>query len=241
MVVGFVRLYRDRNWRTLTVIAGGAGPLLLVYAKQIRLSALYYLTGLFACLALAGLKAIASAGRTTRISLATVAGVLFALQYPVGINVSIRSKPWYPTAGPTLVRLWEKDMERGTIAKVVVGIGAGGAMPNNESVRFCSGLLFHAMAFHATKQAILEAFLAMRDGIRANENEKTPLLVYTSEWASCSQVHKALQDLGYTCLERTHVGAADVPGDRFVWRRGRFTIIHVDANEIFDPWNRGAI
>jgi hypothetical protein len=237
MIGGFVRLCRERNWKVLTLVVAGAGPVLLVYANQVRLSPLYYLTGLFACLALAGLEGIASMGRTARIGFAAVAGVLFALQYPVGINVALRAKPWYPLAGPTLVRLWEKDPERGPIAKISVGIGAGGAVPNLERVRFCSGLLFHPLAFHAAKQTLLDSFTAMKDGIQARENEKTPMLVYTSEWASCSQVHKALQDLGYTCTERTHLGPADMRAERYVWRRDRFTIIHVDAWETFDPWN----
>jgi hypothetical protein len=241
MIVGCVRLCRERNWRALAAVAAGTGPILLVYSSQIRLSPLYYLTGLLACLALAGLDGIASAGRTARTALAAVAGVLFVVQYPLGINVALRAKPWYPPAGPTLVRLWEKDLDRGPIAKISVGIGPGGSLPNLERVRFCSGLLFHPLALHAAKQALLEAFVAMKDGIRVRENEETPLLVYTSEWASCTQVHKAFQDLGYTCTERTRVGPADSPGDRFVWRRDRFTIIHVDAWEIFDPWNHRSL
>ena len=237
MAVGFIRLCRERNWKALAIVAAGAGPVLLVYANQVRLSPLYYLTGFFACLALAGIEGIASAGRTARISLAAVAGVLFAVQYPLGINVVPRAKPWYPPAGPTLVRLWEKDLERGPFAKISAGIGPGGLVPNLERVRFCSGLLFHPLAFHAAKQTLLEAFAAMKDGIRVRENEETPVLVYTSEWASCAQVHKALQDLGYTCAERKHVGPADAISDRFVWRRDRFTVIHVLAWQTFDPWN----
>ena len=136
-------------------------------------------------------------------------------------SMCVRSKPWYPPAGATLVRLWEKDLNHGPLAKITLGIGPGGGV-TFSGVRFCSGLLFHSLAFHAAKQALLEGFSAMKDGIQAIEKEETPLLVYTSEWASCSQVHKALQDLGYTCTERTHLAPEDSPGERFVWKRALY-------------------
>ena len=166
MMIGAVCLFRKKQWRTIAAVTAATGPLLFVYASQIRLSPLYYLTGFFACLGLAGFDGIASAGRRTKIGLATVAGVLFLVQYPLGINVALRSKPWYPAAEPTLVRLWEKDLDHGPLAKITLGIGPGGAVPNLERVRFCSGLLFHSLAFHTAKQALLEGFSAMKEGIR---------------------------------------------------------------------------
>ena len=67
------------------------------------------------------------------------------------------------------------------------------------------------------------------------------MLIYTSEWASCSQVQMALQDLGYTCVERTAVGDAAAPGDRFLWKRGDRTIVQVGESTIFEPWKHPAL
>jgi len=112
----------------------------------------------------------------------------------------------------------------------------GGTVANREAVRFCSGLLFHPLALHNVRRQILEASDVMKETIESHETEMPPLLVYTSEWSTCSQVHKALQDLGYSCIEQTHIGNDDKPGDRFVWKRKNHTILHIDVWEIFDPW-----
>ena len=137
---------------------------------------------------------------------------------------------------------FEEGLDHGPLRpESALGIGPGGAVANLERVRFCSGLLFHSLAFHAAKQALLEGFSAMKDGIQAIEKEETPLLVYTSEWASCSQVHKALQDLGYTCTEQTHIRPKDHRASGSCGSAGHFMIIRVDAWEVFDPWNRRSL
>ena len=241
ILVGTVRWCLERRWRELGMVAAGAGPILFVYWTQVRLSPLYYLTGLLACLAFAGLRYLVApagmgivaspglaadssrttpaadgdrscrsgtaGGRGVRTGLVAVAAVFFLVQYPVGINIVVREKPWFRCPAAPLVRLWHKDLTTGPIAEVELDIGPGGAVANLERVRFCSGLLFHPLAYHATRAVILDCFAAMKDTIGSCESGG-PLLIYTSEWASCSQVQMALQDLGYTCVERTAVGDA---------------------------------
>ncbi len=240
ILLGTARLVADRQWRILAIAAAGIVPILFVYGSKVYGSPLYFLIALFACLALAGIQAIAQAGSLARMALATVAGLLFLVQYPIGVNVTLRSKPYFPVAEPTLVHLLDRDLSSGPIAKVSVGIGPGGVVSNTEHIRFCSGLLFHPMALHAVKQKLLDAFDAMKDCIGSHEIDRPTLLVYSSEWATCTQVNKALQDLGYTCIDRVHLGPDDVPGDRFTWKRGENAIVHVNAWEIFDPWKHAA-
>ncbi|MEI8372056.1 MAG: hypothetical protein WCJ35_04380 [Planctomycetota bacterium] len=234
---GIFRLFRQRRWDVLAMVAAGVVPIVAVYRTLTYGSPLYFLAALFACLAAVGVQGIMTAARRNQIVLGIAAGLLFAVQYPVGINLSLRSKSRYPVAEPTLVHLGEWQLSSSPISKIALGIGPGGSVANTENVRFCSGLLFHPLALHNVKRQINEAFEAMKQAIQSHEAERPPLLVYTSEWCTNTQVHKALQDLGYTCVERAHVGLADTPGDRFVWRRDRFTIIHLDAWEIYAPWN----
>jgi len=236
IVTGVFQLCRQRRWQVLALVAAGVIPMLTVYRTLIYGSPLYMLTALFACLAAAGIEGILTAPRRIQIIAGVAAGLLFVVQYPVGINISLRTKPWYPVAQPTLVHFAEWQPSIGPISKIAVGIGPGGAVANRERVRFCSGLLFHPLALHSVRRQILEAFEVMKRTIKSHETETPPLLIYTSEWCTCTQVHKALQDLGYSCIERTHIGGDDKPGDRFVWKRENLTIVHIDASEIFDPW-----
>ena len=219
------------------MVAAGVTPTLAIYGTMTYGSPLYFLTPLFACLAAVGVQGILSSARPTQIVFGLAAGLLFAVQYPLGVNLSLRAKPWYPVAEPTLVQLGEWQPSRGPISRIALGIGPGGAVANTEAVRFCSGLLFHPLALHSVRRQILEAFEVMEQTIQRHETEQPPLLVYTSEWCTCTQVHKALQDLGYSCIERTHIGEDGKPGDRFEWKRENHTILHVDAWEIFDPWD----
>ena len=133
--------------------------------------------------------------------------------------------------------LGEKSFSSGPLSKVTLGIGPGGAVANTEGVRFCSGLLFHPLAFRNVKQQALEAFLKLKDYLHSHENDQPGLLIYTSEFSSSSQVNMALQDLGYSCQERTNRESPQGRIIRFVWKRGDQAVTHISTDMVLDPWN----
>jgi hypothetical protein len=232
IALGTFQLLAGRQWRVLLIVAAGMLPVLLFYGKGIYGSPLYYTIPLFALLALWAVQEFPHTGRQAKLWLGGACLLLFLVQYPLGINVSLRSKPFFPVASPTLLCLGEKTFPGGPVSKVSLGIGPGGAVANTEGVRFCSGLMFHPLAFHDVKQQLLDAFRKMKDCVESYQADRPGLLVYTSAWASAAQVNMALQDLGYSCDKR-----GDVPCTRYVWKRGDREVVQITAVNVLDPWN----
>jgi hypothetical protein len=166
------------------------------------------------------------------------AGALFAVQYILGVNIAVPTKPWYPCARPTLIALGETEICREPVIIAKLGIGAGGPLSTQDGWRFCSGLMFHPLAQHLDKRLHQKAFRTMKDYLAAHQNARPGLLVYTSQFNTRTQVNKALQDLGYSCCECSSVEMVDKFNIRFVWKCEENIITHVCAEGVLDPWNR---
>lgn len=234
IVLGTVGLIWRRQWNLLLVAAAGLVPVFGFYRDGIYGSPLYYTVPLFALICLTAVQWISTMGRRAKSLAIGTTALLFVVQYPIGVSAVLRSRPDFPLPWPTLVSFWEKEFSSGPLQKVTVGIGAGGAIANIEVQRFCSGLLFHPIAFHHLKQESLETYRQMQAYLRAHQDERPTLLIYSSSWSGRNAVSMAIQELGFSCEEVQAVKSGFV---RFVWKRGDRIIIVIVGEDTLYPWD----
>jgi hypothetical protein len=238
ILIGAAQLVHKRAWGVLTMVALGLLPIFLIYGHRIYGRPLYYTIPLFALPAMTALERLS---RSASLRWGGVVALTFAAQYIFGINVILRSKPYYPSATPTLATLAAKDFASGALLRIEFVLGAGGAVPSPDGPRFTSGLIFHPLAFHHEKRQYQESFGRIQEYLTASQSEKPPPLVYTSNWPSFTQVNLAIQNAGFSCTKVSALKQRNVSARRFVWVRNGSTIIHIFAENTLDPWDQSIL
>lgn len=111
IVLGVIRLFQKRQWNLLCIVAAGLLPILAVYYNHIYGSPLYYTIPLFALLCLSTSEWLPAMSRGTRLWMGGIAALLFVVQYPIGVNIALRAKPYFPCQSLHWFP-WEKKTSR---------------------------------------------------------------------------------------------------------------------------------
>jgi hypothetical protein len=83
--------------------------------------------------------------------LVTAAVALLLIQYPLGVQVEY-AQGYHPQAYPTVLRLVQIPVQRGSVRQLSIVVGAGATMSTHDSIRLSSGIGFANWSWRHYKQ-----------------------------------------------------------------------------------------
>ncbi len=213
MALGTWRIVAERRGRDAALVLLGVLPLAFLLRSSLTTPKyLLYAAPLVALVAGHGLIALGGSVGARKKVLASAAVVLFAVQYPLGLQIE-HVQGYRPTPHPTLLRIASVEIDRSGPERVVLVVGAGATISTHDALRLSSGILFGNGTWHYYKHESAVAAATLIDVVASGSAGTTDLWV-EEPWEAGQLVEHALIRAGY---RRRFAGPGDL---QQTWEHG---------------------
>lgn len=221
-VLGIVHLKRAKQWRLIAIVAAGTVPLWIIHVRYSLPKYFTYVVPWFAlviCCAAMGLK---DAPRQRKRLHASIAAALFVAQYTLGLQVTLRDKPWRTPPKAVLCTLLDHEFAHGRVNRLAIVVGAGTMNPLGHAGTPMSGILFSPLVMQREQRTSREYLNECIQYVAGLEDKELRFFAKTYDGKSSAMV--ALIANGYRCTSVVPFGPQPL-SQRFIWERGDQRVI----------------